>query len=103
MKQKIIKLIKNHIIDDEIILQKPKKEEFGHFAIPVFKYAKQQNKNPMEYAKELCNQFECYDELQKQDIVVVLVDDLIVVLHEKVIIVLPFLMLVIIAIKLYTI
>ena len=64
MKQKIIKLIKNHIIDDEIILQKPKKEEFGHFAIPVFKYAKQQNKNPMEYAKELCNQFECYDEFE---------------------------------------
>ena len=64
MKQKIIKLIKNHIIDDDIILQKPKKEEFGHFAIPVFKYAKQQNKNPMEYAKELCNQFECYDEFE---------------------------------------
>jgi arginyl-tRNA synthetase len=63
MKQKVINIIKNHI-EDDIILQKPKKEEFGHFAIPVFKYAKQQNKNPIEYAKELCSSFECYDEFE---------------------------------------
>jgi len=63
MKNRVIDIIKNHI-DDEIILQKPKKEEFGHFAVPVFKYAKQANKNPMEYAKELCTSFECYDEFE---------------------------------------
>jgi len=63
MKNKVINIIKEHI-DDEIILQKPKKEEFGHFAIPVFKYAKQQNKNPMEYAKELCEKFDCYEEFE---------------------------------------
>jgi len=63
MKTQVIKIIQNHI-DDEIILQKPKKEEFGHFAVPVFKYAKQQNKNPMEYAKELCSSFECYNEFE---------------------------------------
>ena len=64
MKQKIIKLIKNHIIDDDIILQKPKKEEFGHFAVPIFKYAKELKKNPMEYAKELCEKFDCYEEFE---------------------------------------
>jgi arginyl-tRNA synthetase len=63
MKKKVIDIIKNHI-NDEIILQKPKKEEFGHFAVPVFKYAKQANKNPMEYAKELCDNFECYNEFE---------------------------------------
>ncbi len=63
MKQKVIDIIKNHI-DDEIILQKPKKEEFGHFAVPVFKYAKQEKKNPMEYAKELSSSFENYDEFE---------------------------------------
>jgi arginyl-tRNA synthetase len=63
MKKKVIDIIKNHI-NDEIILQKPKKEEFGHFAVPVFKYAKQENKNPIEYAKELCASFECYDEFE---------------------------------------
>ena len=66
MKNKVIDIIKKHI-DDEIILQKPKKEEFGHFAVPVFKYAKQQNKNPMEYAKELCDEFNCYDEFESVD------------------------------------
>ena len=63
MKKRVTNIIKNHI-DDEIILQKPKKEEFGHFAVPVFKYAKQNNKNPMEYAKELCEKFDCYDEFE---------------------------------------
>ena len=63
MKQRVIEIIKKHI-DDEIILQKPKKEEFGHFAVPVFKYAKMANKNPMEYAKELCDEFNCYDEFE---------------------------------------
>jgi len=63
MKKQVIKIIQNHI-DDEIILQKPKKEEFGHFAVPVFKYAKQANKNPMEYAKELCSSFDCYNEFE---------------------------------------
>ena len=64
MKQQVINIIKKHIDDDEIILQKPKKEEFGHFAIPVFKYAKQQKTNPMEFAKELCKKFECYEEFE---------------------------------------
>ena len=63
MKKKVIDIIKNHI-DDEIILQKPKKEEFGHFAVPIFKYAKQEKKNPIEYAKELCDKFNCYDEFE---------------------------------------
>jgi len=63
MKNKVINIIKEHI-DDEIILQKPKKEEFGHFAVPIFKYAKELNKNPMEYAKELCEKFDCYKEFE---------------------------------------
>ncbi len=63
MKNKVINIIKEHI-DDEIILQKPKKEEFGHFAVPIFKYAKELNKNPMEYAKELCGKFDYYEEFE---------------------------------------
>jgi len=64
MKTKVKEIIKKHIDDNDIILQKPKKEEFGHFAIPVFKYAKQAQKNPMEYAKELCEKLDCYEEFE---------------------------------------
>jgi len=63
MKQQVINIIKKHI-DDEIILQKPKKEEFGHFAVPVFKYAKIAKQNPMEFAQNLCSEFECYNEFE---------------------------------------
>jgi arginyl-tRNA synthetase len=63
MKNRVTNIIKKHI-NDEIILQKPKKEEFGHFAVPIFKYAKQINKNPIEYAKDLCEQFDCYEEFE---------------------------------------
>ena len=64
MKKRVIEIAKKHISDDEIILQKPKQEEFGHFAIPIFKYAKQEKRNPIEYAKELCEQFESYEEFE---------------------------------------
>ncbi|NPA55271.1 MAG: arginine--tRNA ligase [Epsilonproteobacteria bacterium] len=63
MKTRVENIIKKHINDD-IILQKPKKEEYGHFAIPVFKYASQQKQNPIEYAKELSQVFEQYKEFE---------------------------------------
>ncbi len=66
MKNRVIDIIKEHI-EGEIVLQKPKKEEFGHFAIAVFKYAKELNKNPMEYAKNLCEKFDCYEEFESVD------------------------------------
>jgi arginyl-tRNA synthetase len=32
--------------------------------VPIFKYAKEENKNPIEYAKELCKKFDCYEEFE---------------------------------------
>ena len=65
MKQKLVNILKNHIEDEEFVIQKPKKAEYGHFAVPVFKYASKMKKNPAVYAQELSNELENYAEFEK--------------------------------------
>jgi len=65
VKQKLVKILKNHIEDENFVIQKPKKAEYGHFAVPVFKYASQLKKNPAEYAKEIANELDSYEEFDK--------------------------------------
>lgn len=64
MKRRVVNLVNIHLNDDEITLQKPKKEAFGHYAVPVFKYAKTANKNPQEYAQELSLKLSEHDEFE---------------------------------------
>ena len=58
MKQKVASILKEHL-NEEPPINKPKQKDFGHFAVPVFKYAKINKKNPVEFAKELCEKIEC--------------------------------------------
>ncbi len=62
MKKKILNVL-NEYIDGEIVLEKPKDINFGHFATPVaFSLAKKLRKSPVIIAKELC------EKLLKEDI-----------------------------------
>ncbi len=58
MKQRVADILKKHLGENPPI-NKPRQKEFGHYAVPVFKYAKQNGKNPAEYAKELCEKLQC--------------------------------------------
>jgi len=53
MKSRVAEVFKEHVGEIPPI-QKPRQKEFGHYAVPVFKYAKQNSQNPAEYAKNLC-------------------------------------------------
>jgi arginyl-tRNA synthetase len=53
MKKRVATIFKEHLGEMPPI-NKPKKKEFGHFAVPVFKYAKENKQNPQEFAKNLC-------------------------------------------------
>jgi len=53
LKKKILNVL-NEYIDGEIVLEKPKDVNFGHFATPVaFSLAKKLRKSPVIIAKEL--------------------------------------------------
>jgi len=55
MKQKVLQTLKNYI-DEELILEKPKDKNFGHYATPIaFSLAKKLRKNPIVIAEELAN------------------------------------------------
>ncbi len=53
MKQKVAKRFEKHI-GELPPLSKPKNKDFGHFAVPIFKYAKMNNQNPVMFANALC-------------------------------------------------
>ncbi len=58
MKQKVADIFKKHL-GETPPLNKPKQKEFGHFAVPVFKYAKKNGENPAAFAKNLCEKLNC--------------------------------------------
>jgi len=58
MKKKVAEIFKEHLGEHPPI-NKPKQKEFGHYAVPVFKYAKIAKQNPMEFAKNLCEKVKC--------------------------------------------
>ncbi len=58
MKQKVAEIFKNHLGENPPI-NKPKQREFGHYAVPIFKYAKENKQNPNVFAKELCEKLKC--------------------------------------------
>ncbi|WP_457563691.1 arginine--tRNA ligase domain-containing protein, partial [Caminibacter pacificus] len=53
MKKRVADIFKDHLGEHPPI-NKPKQKEFGHYAVPVFKYAKMNKQNPVEFAKNLC-------------------------------------------------
>ena len=59
------KLIKKYIaqkLNRQIILEKPKDRDLGHFATPIaFSLAKKLRKNPMIIAEELASKFQDND------------------------------------------
>ena len=64
MKQKVAEKFKEHL--GEIPpLSKPKNKDFGHFAVPIFKYAKMNKQNPQEFAAALCNALEDCEDFEK--------------------------------------
>jgi len=58
MKKRVAEIFKTHLGEHPPI-NKPKQKEFGHYAVPVFKYAKMAKQNPMEFAKDLCEKVKC--------------------------------------------
>ena len=68
MKTKVADILKKYLGENPPI-NKPKQKEFGHYAVPVFKYSKQNKKNPVEYAKELCNKLNNCEEFENVEAV----------------------------------
>ena len=58
MKSKVAKIFQKHL-GELPPLNKPKQKEFGHYAVPIFKYAKMAKKNPQEFANKLCEKLNC--------------------------------------------
>jgi len=58
MKKRVAEIFKEHLGENPPI-NKPKQKEFGHYAVPVFKYAKINKANPAEFAKSLCEKIKC--------------------------------------------
>ncbi len=58
MKKRVGEIFKEHLGENPPI-NKPKQKEFGHYAVPVFKYAKENRQNPVEFAKNLCEKLKC--------------------------------------------
>jgi arginyl-tRNA synthetase len=63
MKKRVSDILKEHL-NEHPPIQKPKQKEFGHFAVPVFKYAKMNKQNPVEFAKSLCEKLEGCEEFE---------------------------------------
>ncbi len=68
MKQKVGEIFEKHLGENPPI-QKPKNKEFGHYAVPVFKYAKINKQNPAEFAKNLCEKLEECEEFENVEAV----------------------------------
>ncbi len=58
MKKKVADIFKKYLGENPPI-NKPRQKEFGHYAVPVFKYAKANRQNPQEFAKDLCQKIKC--------------------------------------------
>ncbi|QCT94219.1 arginine--tRNA ligase [Caminibacter mediatlanticus TB-2] len=58
MKKRVSEILKKHLGENPPI-NKPKQKEFGHYAVPIFKYAKENKQNPIEFAKNLCEKLKC--------------------------------------------
>jgi len=63
MKQRVAEIFKEHLGENPPI-NKPKQKEFGHFAVPIFKYAKANKQNPVEFAKNLCEKLANLEEFE---------------------------------------
>jgi arginyl-tRNA synthetase len=63
MKKRVSEILKEHL-NEHPPIQKPKQKEFGHYAVPVFKYAKINKQNPVEFAKDLCEKLKGCEEFQ---------------------------------------
>ncbi|MEO1958737.1 MAG: arginine--tRNA ligase, partial [Nautiliaceae bacterium] len=68
MKKRVSEILKEHL-NEHPPIQKPKQKEFGHFAVPVFKYAKISRQNPVEFAKNLCERLEECEEFDSVEAV----------------------------------
>ena len=67
MKKRVAQIFKEHLGENPPI-NKPKQKEFGHYAVPIFKYAKENKQNPVEFAKNLCEKVKC-DEFESVEAV----------------------------------
>jgi len=63
MKKRVSKILKEHL-NEHPPIQKPREKKFGHFAVPVFKYAKINRQNPVEFAKNLCEKLKDCEEFE---------------------------------------
>jgi len=68
MKKRVENILKNHLFETPPI-QKPRQKEFGHYAVPVFKYAKMNKTNPQEFAKNLCEKLGGCEEFENVEAV----------------------------------
>ena len=68
MKQKVGEIFEKHLGENPPI-QKPKNKEFGHYAVPIFKYAKMNKQNPVEFAKSLCEKLDNCEEFDSVEAV----------------------------------
>lgn len=68
MKKRVAEIFKKHLKEHPPI-NKPKQKEFGHYAVPVFKYAKENKINPNEFAKNLCEKLKACDEFENVEAV----------------------------------
>ena len=68
MKKKIASKLEE-FLKEKPPINKPKNKEFGHYAVPIFKYAKMNKKNPNEFAKELCDKLSDCEEFEKVEAV----------------------------------
>ncbi|MRJ06941.1 MAG: arginine--tRNA ligase [Epsilonproteobacteria bacterium] len=64
MKKRVAEIFKP-FLGEEPPVNLPKNREFGHYAIPVFKYAKAQKRNPAEFARELGEKVVQREEFEK--------------------------------------
>ncbi len=69
MKKRVLETLGQYI-DEEIVLEKPKDKNFGHFATPIaFAMAKKLRKNPMIIAQELAEDVAKHDLFEKVEAV----------------------------------
>lgn len=64
MKKRIGEIFKGKLGEHPPITT-PKKPEFGHYAVPLFKYAKERGENPAQFAKKLAEELEGLPEFRK--------------------------------------
>ncbi|MEO1927341.1 MAG: arginine--tRNA ligase [Nautiliaceae bacterium] len=66
MKKRVSNILREHL-NEHPPIQKPREKKFGHFAVPVFKYAKINKQNPVEFAKNLCEKLKGCEEFESAE------------------------------------